>query len=140
MVYYYQDRAIVALTNGSRLSYSRKRYGSLFDRVICLSEQKNEKIWNYYEFFDDDVKLFYYHQATNSEQIILISRPDFDSVKNIYWTLNANNYPFSRVGNKRVFLHNFIMHPEDDLVVDHINHNVMDARRENLRIVSAFFY
>ena len=31
-------------------------------------------------------------------------------------------------------LHRFLMNPSDDMVVDHINHNRLDNRKQNLRL------
>lgn len=35
---------------------------------------------------------------------------------------------------RRVMMHRLIAKPEDGLLVDHINHNTIDNRRENLRV------
>ena len=37
---------------------------------------------------------------------------------------------------KTVFLHQLIMKPENGKIVDHINHNGLDNRKENLRVCS----
>lgn len=54
-----------------------------------------------------------------------------DKIKDIKWGLSNQGY----VKNKNHgSLHRFIMNPPDDMVVDHINHDTLDNRRENLRI------
>eukprot|EP00919_Chromeraceae_sp_WS-2016_P057197 GHVR01135600.1.p1 GENE.GHVR01135600.1~~GHVR01135600.1.p1 ORF type:complete len:202 (-),score=13.91 GHVR01135600.1:1905-2510(-) len=49
------------------------------------------------------------------------------------WCL-TNGYPSKREGKNIVFLHRHLMKPEGGLCIDHINHNILDARRSNLRI------
>lgn len=55
------------------------------------------------------------------------------SIDNYYVQFNyASHGPGSKVS-----LHRFIMNPPRDLVVDHINHNTLDNRKINLRVVTA---
>ena len=67
---------------------------------------------------------------------------DFIDIKEVgkynWWLFKAKNCIYaSRTENKKnIFLHNFIMKPENNQEVDHKNHNTLDNRRENLRIGS----
>ena len=78
MIYRYDTRNIVKFKNGKKASYSAKRYGTLLEKVTELSHSLNKKIWNYYEIEGETTKLFYYNQATNQEEIILIDTEDFE--------------------------------------------------------------
>ena len=69
----------------------------------------------------------------------LFDKEDFDLIKNHYWYLNCMGYIIPRDNmqkNKDIFMHRLIMNCPDGLYVDHINHNVYDNRKSNLRIVT----
>lgn len=57
------------------------------------------------------------------------------SVRNHRKTCSTGNFYACYRGQKRaVFLHRFIMEPENGMVIDHINGNGLDNRRINLRV------
>lgn len=45
-------------------------------------------------------------------------------------------YARTYIDGKSVTMHRLIMNPPNNLVVDHINHNTLDNRRSNLRVVT----
>lgn len=60
---------------------------------------------------------------------------DYQLIKDYHWETNNSGYVTSR----QVRLHRLIMHVDDpNLMVDHINHDVSDNRKCNLRIVDAY--
>lgn len=65
--------------------------------------------------------------------IALVSDEDYEKVKNYYWN-NGNRQVITNINKKTVSLHRFIMKPKKNEIVDHINFNYFDNRRENLRI------
>lgn len=55
------------------------------------------------------------------------------------YTLCVNKFDYVgiRQSKNTKMLHRLIMNPPDDMIVDHINGNTLDNRKENLRIVTA---
>ena len=96
---------------------------------MSLSESLDKKIYNYYEVIGSVVKVYYWNQKENKEIYFLVDKEDFEKISDRYWSQNCNGYIFSRKGNIRVFLHRYIMNlTERDLVVDHINHDILDNK------------
>lgn len=65
---------------------------------------------------------------------------DYDKIKDYCWNKNekgyiiCNQYNASNKKQIKVRMHRIIVDCPDDLEVDHINHNVIDNRKNNLRI------
>lgn len=64
------------------------------------------------------------------------SNSDWDVVTKHSWTTNKANYLVATINQKTVRLSRFLMKPHQNMVVDHINGDVLDNRRENLRITT----
>lgn len=63
----------------------------------------------------------------------LIDDEDFDNVYKHKWYVTkscGSFYAQTSIGQKRIFLHNFVM---GFVGVDHINHNGLDCQKHNLR-------
>jgi len=75
---------------------------------------------------------------------ILIDDEDYEKIKDYKWCVhyqhNVNNFYVVRMKKdefgiyRTIFLHRLITNCHKALVVDHINHNTLDNRKENLRI------
>lgn len=66
----------------------------------------------------------------------LISKSDLEIASQIYWRKTEYGYargknPLTREG---VLLHKYITQTTKDTVIDHINRNKLDCRRDNMRI------
>lgn len=73
----------------------------------------------------------------SSSKYTLIDEIDFDLVKKFKWSYTGKNGYVGRMdGNKKVYLHRFIINAPENIQVDHINHDKLDNRRENLRLVN----
>lgn len=64
------------------------------------------------------------------------SNSDWGLVTKHSWTTNKANYLVATINQRIVRLSRFLMKPSRSMVVDHINGDVLDNRRENLRIIT----
>lgn len=99
----------------------------------CLQKDKVSEIKdNVYDFSNDDYVIGY---IDNTNDKFLFDKEDYDKVKQYHWYKESTGY--IRASNKeRIFLHRLIMGNPDNMVIDHKNHNLLDNRKSNLRIVT----
>lgn len=64
----------------------------------------------------------------------IIDIDDYEKVSQHTWCMSDNGYFKCRINKKPVFLHRFITNCPADLIVDHINHDKADNRKQNLRV------
>lgn len=105
----------------------------------CLQKEKLSKIRKKYnrieKDYDKGIAIIY---ATNTNNKFLIDIDDYEKVKDIAWYESSNGYLMnhSRKPDSIILIHRLITDAPHDMVVDHINHNKKDNRKENLRICS----
>jgi hypothetical protein len=76
--------------------------------------------------------------TTNTNNEFYIDIDDIDKVQKYSWYESDTGYLMSRINNKIVRMHRLIMNVRDkNMIVDHINHNTLDNRKNNLRIASS---
>jgi hypothetical protein len=67
----------------------------------------------------------------------IVDDEDYDRVMSLKWHASEGkpgwNYAVSSCGKR---MHRFLLNPDSDDVIDHINHDTLDNRRSNLRVVS----
>lgn len=68
----------------------------------------------------------------------IVDNDDVDEVMKHKWHLTNTGYVigYSDEDQTKFLLHNFIKKPKDGFIVDHINRNRTDCRRENLRYLT----
>ena len=77
------------------------------------------------------------NEAGDMVGTVFIDSSKFEDVKNYSWSLNADGYPCAYIDGVMKTLHEFVMgSKKEGCVIDHINHDGCDARRNNLRFVS----
>ena len=99
-----------------------KRHGEISSRTIY---DKNEIV-----VLDDCAEIILYDKNGKENARTLIDLNDIDKCKDIKWYLRKNYAHSRKVGP----LHRFLLNPKENEVVDHINHNPLDNRKNNLRI------
>ena len=88
-----------------------------------------------YEIYNDYI--IGYTSNTNKE--LYIDTDDYNKIKNHTWYENDSGYALTRIDYKLVRMHRLILNLEEgnqEIGVDHINHNTLDNRKINLRIVN----
>ena len=63
---------------------------------------------------------------------VLIDAEDYERVKAKKWHF-CNRYARTRDGYNHIYMHQFILGKKEGFVIDHINRNVLDNRKSNLR-------
>lgn len=82
-------------------------------------------------------EIIIYNNKCNEIARTLIDKEDIEKVKGFKWCLNSSGYAITTYQSKFIFLHHFLIgYPLNGLEVDHINHNPLDNRKQNLRIVT----
>ena len=79
-------------------------------------------------------EILLYNRQGKVTHSAFIDLEDVERVNKYTWGRSANQYVECRELN--IYLHRFIMNCPKDMEVDHINHNGLDNRKENLRIVT----
>ncbi len=71
-----------------------------------------------------------------ANKFAIIDEEDYKIVGNYKWYLSDQGYALSTIKGKNIRMHKLIMNTPSDMVTDHKNHNRLDNRRINLRIVT----
>ena len=67
--------------------------------------------------------------------VALVSAEDYELVSKYSWNKTDQGYASGNVNGKQMLMHIFIMGLQEGNIIDHINHNRIDNRRENLRFL-----
>ena len=95
---------------------------------------------NEYHIFKDSISYFLIKKYGVITAKIKIDPEDYEVCNGYLWILNSEGYVISSSGGgkERVRLHRVIMglssYKKDNRVIDHLNHNKHDNRKENLKI------
>lgn len=86
------------------------------------------------------VKTFEIKQRNGTIHTVIVDDEDYESIRDYRWCVTERKYVFRNPtkdeGKSSIRLHRQLMNAPKDYVVDHINRNPLDNRKENLRIVT----
>lgn len=123
------------------VTYKQKHIGyykSLDDAITSLEKVKisNNIKLQMIMFKENDIPiLILYDKNFNQNAVTYIDENDYEKISKYSWWL-SNNYIHGSVNNKKVRLSRFILNYTGNDVVDHINGNTLDNRKQNLRIIT----
>lgn len=100
-----------------------KRYGEI---------RRTRKDPNEIIIYDGYAEIILYDDNCKEIDRCKIDIEDVEKVKGYKWS--KDNYGYCIHTNLNIKLHRYIMNCPEDMVVDHINHDTLDNRKENLRI------
>lgn len=105
------------------------KYNKFLDASPYSCKDSNE-----YEITSEGVWIYCFNRKEEPSGKFLIDEDDLERVIQKKWRFWKNRY---YTGNTSpISIHQFIMNPPEGMVVDHINGNVADNRKSNLRIVT----
>lgn len=107
-----------------------KKYGRFLDNNPRTQKDYNEFI----DLGDGTTKYFLYGVLGNPTADGLVDTEDVHRLQYIKWSLTHGYCGNRNRGKKAILMHRFVMNT--DQFVDHINHNKLDNRKCNLRIVT----
>lgn len=124
---------IVAVTSNHLLSGNTKSCGCLHKDIITKSNIIE------YDSNLNCLKVYF----NNYDGYFLCDLDDRDVVEKYCWCRNKISgyvYSWSKENGKQIKLHRVIMskyYNTNNLMIDHINHNILDNRKSNLRVCTA---
>lgn len=108
-----------------------RKYGRELDNNTYGNKDKNKiEIMNSEAF----ISLCNKNGALKATTIIDID--DVDRVTCHKWNLASNGYVSSGAGKEQMLLHRFITNCPKGMTVDHIDHNILNNTKSNLRVVT----
>jgi hypothetical protein len=72
--------------------------------------------------------------AVSQGKLVQVSDEDYEELSKYRWCLTGGKYVNRRKDGKVVYMHREILHPPDNMKIDHLDHNPLNNQRSNLRI------
>jgi hypothetical protein len=123
--------------NCNKPSYCRGYCKNHYYHIWKYGElRKHKKLPNDIIINEDYAEIILRNNKGDETQRAMIDIEDVEMVKKKKWYYNGK-YVVSGY-NPTIRLHSFIMTPAKNKIVDHINHNTLDNRKQNMRV--CFYY
>lgn len=105
------------------------KFGKFLDNIARSCQDSNE-----YEITPEGVWIYTFNRQQEPSGKFLIDLDDLEQVLKHKWRFWKGNY---YTGNKKpIMIHQFLLNPNSNQVIDHINGDRQDNRRSNLRITT----
>jgi len=74
----------------------------------------------------------------NQVHAILVDKDMIEDLMKVSWCINKSGYAYGFVRGEKMFMHQYIManKKQHGFVINHINHNKLDNRRNNLEFIT----
>lgn len=102
--------------------------GSLKSRsTVSCGCKRSETVFNSYKLEGESAYI------NVKDKVFIVDKRDIPLISNERWHISKNGYVVANRDKK--YLHRVLMKPKTGEIIDHINGDKLDNRRENLRIV-----
>lgn len=117
---------------------SEKRGEWLAEKLALESEKQNKRIINYIEDTSYGYSIMYLYSQKLGLKEVFVDTEDVCFIKDIHWCIvEKGTNLYAANGTNHIYLHRLILNIKGhNAVIDHLNHNGLDNRKENLRIVT----
>ncbi len=100
-------------------------------------ERRTTRTPNDLILFDNHAEIVLRDKKQKIVGICKIDKEDIVLIKGFKWHITHMGYCEGYVNKNNIKLHRFLLNPSKEEQIDHMNHNRLDNRRKNIRIVTA---
>lgn len=128
-----EDHNIVILRGSNIRGQRTLSCGCLRKEVAAERCRNNRKTNKYSTVCEDQYGKYYIGYTNNTNAKFFVDADDFDKIKDYCWSKNPEGYVISTPFGQILRMHILIMNPSKGHDIDHVNHDVADNRKANLR-------